>query len=174
MVTKYHWKLLLHMNQIGDLTTGHHTTITSNSKLRTFYSIITRCLQGTSTLFLASGQHLLLLITTHHHFPPAHTCTTQLTQFLSATSLGEFLAYNMMELDLPVKFPRGWMPIMMSDSGTLTLWSSISCPIQTSNSNSIMCPSRNILQMESITFKISCRELGMEAGHMSPSSSILI
>ena len=55
MVTKYYWKLfLLHMNQIGDLMTGHHTTIASNSKLWTFYSVVTRCLQGTSTFSVAT------------------------------------------------------------------------------------------------------------------------
>ena len=82
---KFHLKLLLLLvNQIRGLMTGHHMMITLSLKLQTSYFILTRCLQVISTSFLTSGQHLLLLMTTRHPFPPLLTCTTQLMQLLLA------------------------------------------------------------------------------------------
>ena len=149
-----------HVIQIKNPTTGAHTTIVPNLKLRTSYSAATKCQPGILILFLASGLRLLLPTTTKHHFLKPQTCTTQLMKLLLAMSPGNRSHYNLMELDQQTRFHHGWMRTMMSGSGILAFSFTTSCPIPISKVKLILHPFKNTRLMEHIDFKISCLGYG--------------
>lgn len=149
-----------HVIQIENPTTGAHTTIVPNLKLRTSYSVATKCQPGILILFLASGLRLLLPTTTKHHFLKSQTCTTQLTKLLLAMSPGNHLHYNLMELDQQRRFHHGWMRTTMSGSGILAFSFTTSCPIPISKVKLISHPFKNTRPMERIDFKILCLGYG--------------
>ena len=152
--------LPLHVIQIEHLTTGDHTTIASNLKSPTSYSVATRCQPGILILFLASGLRLLLPTMTNLPFLMLRTCTTQSTKLLLAMSHGNPSHYNLMELDQQMRFRRGWKQITMSGSGTLALSFTTSCPISISKVKSILHPFKNTRPMERTDSKISCLVYG--------------
>ena len=125
---------------IWGLTTGSHTIIASNSNLLTSSSIMNRCLLGTSTSFLVSGQHLLRSMRMSPLFQMLKNFMMSLIPLLLATSSGNHLAYSIMELSLHTTYHHGCKQNMTSGFKTPKLLSIICCQTLILNLISIMCP----------------------------------
>jgi hypothetical protein len=161
MEMTYHLTLLLLLViQIRDLTTGHHTIITFNSKLLTFCFIRIRCPPGISTSCLTSGPHLLPSTMTNPHSLMLQICIRPLILLPLVTSPGNLLVYSMMACSLWKGFHHGCKQSTMCGSEIHMLSFITSCQTQISNLILITCHFKKKLLMESISSKTSCLETG--------------